>query len=65
MTPFEKLKSLPDVEQHLKPGVAIDGLEERARTTSDLDAALALNQARAKLFDLIQREANPTRRRSA
>ena len=65
MTPFEKLKSLPDVEQHLKPGVAIADLEQRARTTSDLDAALALNQARAKLFDLIQRESDPQRRRSA
>lgn len=65
MTPFEKLKSLPEVEQHLKPGVAIADLEERARTTSDLEAALALNQARAKLFDLIRRESDPQRRRSA
>ncbi len=65
MTPFEKLKSLPDVEQHLKPGVAIADLEQRARTTSDLDPALALKKARAKLFDLIQRETDPQRRRTA
>ena len=65
MTPFEKLRSLPLVEQYLKPGVTIAALEEQATATSDLDAALALNQARASLFDLINRESHPHRRRSA
>ena len=65
MTPFEKLKSLPGAEQHLKPGITIAALEEQAEAASDLDAALALNQARARLFDLIERESDPLRRRSA
>ena len=65
MTPFEKLKSLTDVEQYLKPGITIAALEEQALARSDLDAALALNQARARLFDLIKREFDPLRPRSA
>ena len=65
MTPFEKLKSLPQVDQYLKPGVTIAALEQQARATSDLDAAVALNQARARLFDLISRESDPHRRRRA
>ena len=44
MTPFEKLKSLPDVEQYLRPGVTTGALEAQARATSDLDAAIALQQ---------------------
>lgn len=65
MTPFETLKSLPGVEQYLKPGVTIPALEEQARAQSDLGAALALNLARARLFNLINRESDPHRRRSA
>ena len=64
MTPFEKLKSLPNVERYLRPSVAIAALEEEARAMSDLDAARAVNRARAKLFKLIHRESSP-RRRSA
>ncbi len=65
MTPFEKLKSLPGAEQCLKPGITIAALAEQAAAQSDLDAALALNRARARLLDLIHRESDPTRRRSA
>lgn len=65
MTPLEKLKSLPGAEQYLKPGITIAALEEQAAAQSDLDAALALNQARTRLFDLIARESDPLRRRSA
>ena len=39
MTPFEKLKSLPDAERYLRPGITIGALEAQARATSDLDAA--------------------------
>ena len=62
MTPFEKLKSLPDTEACLRPGVTIASLEEQARATTDLDAAIALNQARTRLFDLIRRDSRPGRR---
>ena len=65
MTPFEKLKSLPDAHQHLTPGVTLCALEDQARAMSDIDAATALNQARARLFELIDRESDPRRRRSA
>ena len=65
MTPFEKLKSLPDVEKHLRPRITIAPLEEQARAMNDLDAAVALKRARARLFELIDREADPRHRRSA
>ena len=65
MTPFEKLKSLPDAERFLRPGVTIAALEDQAGATSDLDAAIALKLARARLFELIDRESDPHRRRSA
>ena len=65
MTPFEKLKSLPDAQQYLRPGVTIQALEEEAGAMTDLEAAAILNQARAKLFDLICRETDPNRRRTA
>ena len=65
MTPFEKLKSLPHVEQCLRPGVTISALENQAKAMSDLKAAAALNRARGRLFDLINRESDPHRRRSA
>ncbi len=65
MTPFEKLKSLPGAEQYLKPDITIAALERGAKAVSDLDAAIALNNARDRLFDLIKREADPLRRRTA
>ncbi len=65
MTPFEKLKSLPGAEQYLKPGITIAALEQQAKVVSDLDAAIALNKARDRLFDLIKRESDPPRCRSA
>lgn len=64
MTPFEKLKSLPDVARYLKPGVTIAALERQAAAMTDLEAAQALNRARVKLFELVHRESEP-RRRSA
>ncbi len=30
MTPFERLKSLPDAEQYLKPEITLDALEYAA-----------------------------------
>jgi transposase InsO family protein len=53
MTPFEKLKSLPDVEQYLKPEITLETLDEYAMQKSDNDAANCLQQARLKLFGLI------------
>jgi len=55
MTPYEKLKSLPQVEQFLKPGVSFKDLDALAGSISDNEAAECLNEARAKLFRSISR----------
>lgn len=52
-TPYEKLKSLPNASQYLKPGITLDELDAQATKMSDNDAALALNNARRKLFQTI------------
>ena len=65
MTPFEKLRSLPEVELYLKTGVTIDSLDQQARAMSDLEAAVALKRARARLFKLIARESGPQSRQTA
>jgi transposase InsO family protein len=50
MTPYEKLKSLPDASQYLKPGVSFQDLDALAAAISDNDSAQRLNEARARLF---------------
>ena len=50
MTPYEKLKSLPDAADCLKPGTTFDQLDATATARSDNEAARALNQARERLF---------------
>ncbi|MBL3532804.1 MAG: integrase, partial [gamma proteobacterium endosymbiont of Lamellibrachia anaximandri] len=53
MTPFERLKSLPDVDQYLKPEITLDVLDEYALQMSDNEAADCLQKARHQLFSLI------------
>ena len=53
MTPYEKLKTIPDVEQYLKPEISLDILDEYALQMSDNEAADRLQKARHKLFCLI------------
>lgn len=53
MTPYEKLKSLPEASQYLKPGVTFEKLDATASIMSDNEAAEALNKARLKLFKAI------------
>jgi transposase InsO family protein len=53
MTPYEKLKSIPDAEQFLKPGIGFEHLDALAASISDNDAAERLNEARARLFKTI------------
>jgi len=53
MTPYEKLKSLPEAEQFLKPNVTFEHLDAQATAMSDNDAAQKLNNARAALFKTI------------
>lgn len=49
-TPYEKFKSLPNARQYLKPDISFEQLDVQASKISDNDAALALNNARKKLF---------------
>jgi len=53
MTPYEKLKSLPDVGMYLKPEISFEVLDKYATKMSDNKAAEQLQKARHKLFDLI------------
>ena len=49
-TPYEKLKSLPEAEQYLKPEVSLARLEQIAFQMSDTAAATKMGIAKAKLL---------------
>jgi len=53
MTPYEKLKSLPQAAQYLKPGMNFETLEAFAMQMSDNEAASKLNEARKTLIKTI------------
>jgi len=55
MTPYEKLKSLPDAQQYLHPGVTFERLDAIANALSDNESARLLNEARAHLFLTLNR----------
>ena len=55
MTPYEKFRSLPEVEAYLKPGITLKKLDAFAAQCSDNDAAQLLNEARAELFQSINK----------
>lgn len=59
MTPYDKLKSLPDASQYLKPGVTFRQLDDIALQCSDNEAARRLNTAREALFRHINRSRKP------
>lgn len=52
-TPYERLKSLPDAQQHLKEGFTFITLTLTAMEHSGLDAWSLMQKARAKMFDNI------------
>jgi len=58
MTPYDKLRSLPNAAQYLKPGITFDQLDAIAFAISDNEAAQRLNQARAELFRSINKTQN-------
>jgi len=55
MTPYEKLKSLPNARRYLKPSITFEHLDAIAQKCSDNEAARRLNQARTELFQLINK----------
>lgn len=53
MTPYDKLKSLKNAEQYLKPNLSFQWLDTIANRYSDLDAWKHLRNARRILFKTI------------
>lgn len=53
MTPYDKLRGLPDPEQYLKPGTTFKQLEKIAMQFTDNEAARRLKRVRYKLFKTI------------
>lgn len=56
MTPYDKLKSLPNSETYLKSNVSFKQLDEIANKISDNESAKCLNNARNKLFTEINEQ---------
>ncbi len=53
MTPYDKLKSLPNAKDYLKPGLSFEILDKLAYQISDNQAADQLQKARQTLFKTI------------
>ena len=53
MTPYDRLKTIPDAEVYLKPEVTFKDLDEFSMLMSDNESAQILNNERTKLFNLI------------
>lgn len=62
LTPYEKLKSLPQAEQYLKDGMTLAQLDDRANKMSDNDAADYLQQQRDLLFNEIYEDCKKRKR---
>jgi hypothetical protein len=53
MTPYDKLKSLPESEKYLKDGVTFETMDAVAFAMSDNQSADRLQEARQSLFQTI------------
>ena len=53
MTPYEKLKSLPDASRYLKPDIRFKELDAIALSMSDNEAVQQMNEAKQQLFKSI------------
>jgi hypothetical protein len=53
MTPYEKLRSLPELTACLKDGITLEALDAQAHEISDTEAARRLKAAREKMFHAI------------
>jgi len=58
MTPYEKLKSLPEAQSYLKAGVTLHQLDDIAHQMSDNEFAERMVKARSNLFQNISRHVN-------
>lgn len=59
MTPYEKLKSIPNSRRFLKPHLSFEILDNIAFAISDNDAAKQLNEEKCKLFKSIFEHKSP------
>ena len=57
-TSYEKLKSLPEAESYLRPGLTFETLDAIANQMSDNQFAERMVKARSNLFGQISRFAN-------
>ncbi|MEW6610376.1 MAG: hypothetical protein AB1352_01970 [Patescibacteria group bacterium] len=55
MTPYDRLKSLPDAEKYLKPGITFEMLDKIALAESDNEFALAMRNAKVALFERLRK----------
>src|SRR5487761_2400222 len=55
MTPWERLKSISNHQDYLKPGITSEALEHEANAMSDNEAANQVQKARKRLFQSINR----------
>ena len=53
MTPYEKLKSIPNAKDSLKPEITFEKLDQEATKISDNESARRMHQARTELFKTI------------
>ncbi len=60
MTPYEKLRSLSQASQYLRPGITLDELDAFAREMTDNEAAEQLNLARDNLFTQLHEQLQRT-----
>ena len=58
MPPYDKLKSLANAQQYLKPNVTFAQLDDIAEQMTDNEAADLLNQLRQQLFEHIHGNGN-------
>jgi hypothetical protein len=58
MTPYEKLKSLPEAENYLQSGMTLEKLSDIANQMSDNEFAERMVKARSNLFQHISRQMN-------
>ena len=56
-TPFETFSQTPQCESYLKPGVSMDSLRQFAQQQTDTEAAIAMQQAKQKLWARLKRSA--------
>ena len=53
MTPYEKLRSIPDAQGYLKEGITLEILDKMAKRCTDNEMAQRVQLARERLFDKI------------